>query len=173
MDFKKNAANFVTGIRILGAIALIFVEPLSLGFYLVFGICGLSDAVDGFIARKLKITSSFGSKLDSVADISFYSVMMIKLFNNLNEMLQKWLWIFLFIILFIRLMVYLLSAIKFNRFSSLHTILNKATGAGLFILPFVLLTTKLILNIYGTLLCGIAFTASVQELVYYITLKRE
>lgn len=173
MDFKKNAANFVTGIRILGAIALIFFEPLSLGFFIVFGICGLSDAVDGFIARKLKITSSFGSKLDSVADISFYSVMMIKLFNNLNEMLQKWLWIFLFIILFIRLTVYLLSAIKFNRFSSLHTILNKATGAGLFILPFVLLTTKLILNIYGTLLCGIAFTASVQELVYYITLKRE
>lgn len=171
MNFRKNIANYVTCIRILGAIALFFVEPLSLAFFIVFGICGLSDALDGFIARTLKITSPFGSKLDSVADLVFYSAMMINLLGKIREWLFLGLWIFLFIILAIRVGIYLYSAIRFNRFSSLHTYLNKATGAGLFILPFVLLTNSIVFNIYGGILCVIGFIAALQELVYYIKLK--
>ena len=171
MSIKKNIANFVTSVRLLGAIALFFVEPLSVGFFVVFGICGLSDALDGFLARTLKITSAFGSKLDSVADLTFYSSMMLNLFEKIAEKLFKGLWIFLFIILAIRIAVYLISAIRFNRFSSLHTILNKATGAGMFIIPLILLGSSTLLNIYGTVLCLIGLAAALQELVYYITLK--
>lgn len=171
MNIKKNIANYVTSVRILGAVALFFVEPLSVGFFVIFGICGLSDALDGFIARTLRITSAFGSKLDSVADLTFYSAMMIRLLGEIHAKLYEGLWIFLFVILAVRIAVYLISAIKFNRFSSLHTILNKATGAGMFILPFVLLGSATLLNIYGTVLCIIGITAALQELVYYITLK--
>ena len=171
MSIKKNIANFVTSVRILGAIALFFVDPMSVGFFVVFGICGLSDALDGFLARTLKITSTFGSKLDSVADLTFYSSMMINLFGKIAEKLYWGLWIFLFVILFVRIVVYLISAIKFNRFSSLHTILNKATGAGMFTLPFILLGSATLLNIYGTILCIIGITAALQELIYYITKK--
>ena len=173
MDIKKNIANYVTSIRIFGAVALFFVEPLSVWFFAVFGICGLSDAVDGFIARTLKVTSTFGSKLDSVADLCFYSAMMINLFYKISEKLLFFLWIYLFIILIIRVAIYLISAIRFSKFSSLHTILNKTTGVGLFLLPFLLLTNKIVFNIYAAILCTIAIVAALQELIYYIKLKKE
>lgn len=173
MDFKKNIANFVTSIRIFGAVALIFLEPLKLPFFLVYAFCGLSDAVDGFIARKLKITSELGSKLDSVADLSFYSVMMIKIFDSLTQKLILPLWIFLFLVLIIRVSAYLVSAFKLGVFSSLHTILNKITGGGVFFLPFILgcssyAVNTVFFNIYGGIVCLVAFAASLQELLYYV-----
>ncbi|MCQ2450738.1 MAG: CDP-alcohol phosphatidyltransferase family protein [Clostridia bacterium] len=170
---KKNIANFITSIRIFGAIALFFVEPLSKWFFAVFLFCGLSDAVDGFVARKFQITSEFGSKLDSVADLSFYSAMMIVLLNDLRNVLWGWLWIVLFAILLIRLTVYLISAFRFGKFSSLHTILNKATGVGMFLLPVFLICKPIVFNIYSAILCAIAIVAAVQELLFYLKIKEE
>ena len=54
---KKHIANSVTGTRVLGSILLAFVPVFSVPFYAVYLICGLSDMVDGTIARK---TNSFG-----------------------------------------------------------------------------------------------------------------
>ncbi|MCQ2454647.1 MAG: CDP-alcohol phosphatidyltransferase family protein [Clostridia bacterium] len=173
MDIKKNIANFVTSIRILGAIAIIFLKPLESAFFIVYLFCGLSDAVDGFIARKLKITSEFGTKLDSIADLTFYSVMMIKLLPTLCEKLWRFNWAFLFIILAIRISAYAVSAIKFHKFSTLHTILNKISGGGVFLIPFFILLERTPFNIYGVIVCLITYTASLQELVYYIKRKKQ
>ena len=62
----KNIPNIVTSIRlimaVLAPITLLYNEYLlSLIFYLVGGI---SDALDGFLARKLNAYSEFGKKLD-------------------------------------------------------------------------------------------------------------
>ncbi|MBQ9354606.1 MAG: CDP-alcohol phosphatidyltransferase family protein [Clostridia bacterium] len=167
MEIKKNIANFVTSIRLLGAIAIIFLKPLELSFFIVYSFCGLSDSVDGFIARKLKITSEFGAKLDSVADLTFYSVMMIKLMPKLFEQLWGFNWAFVIIILIVRISAYAVSAVRFHRFSSLHTILNKMTSIGVFAVPYLILLPTTAFNIYGLCVCIIAFCGSLQELVYY------
>jgi cardiolipin synthase len=65
-----NIPNFLTILRIL-AIPL-FIILLSYGYYqlaLLFFICaGVTDALDGFLARTLKQKTSLGSYLDPIAD---------------------------------------------------------------------------------------------------------
>ncbi len=65
----KNLPNFITAMRMVGTVALLLTEPLSVCFYVVYALTGITDALDGFIARKLKVTSELGAKLDSAADL--------------------------------------------------------------------------------------------------------
>ena len=80
---KKNLANIITITRIIGTIIFFNLEVLSPMFYYVYIYCGLSDVIDGFVARKLNITSPIGSILDSISDLLFYTVMMIKILPSL------------------------------------------------------------------------------------------
>lgn len=65
----KSIANYISISRILLVLALIFIEPLSTTFYIIYFISGISDILDGFIARKYNVTSTLGEKLDSIADL--------------------------------------------------------------------------------------------------------
>ena len=134
--FKKNAANLITLIRIFGAIALITLEPLSLPFFIVYGVCGLSDAFDGLVARKLGIQSSFGSALDSLSDLLFYGVMAAKLFPTFQKLLTPWQWVIIGLPTVLHFMAYIICAIKYNRFSAIHTYANKALGLFVYAFPF-------------------------------------
>lgn len=101
----------------------------STGFYVVYTFGGLTDAVDGTVARKLKLESEFGAKLDSVADLLFYAVMLLKLLPHLIRLLPAWLWWSVGAVLAIRAAAYVSAFCRYKRFASLHTWLNKATGA--------------------------------------------
>ena len=59
-------ANLITGIRILCAAALAFLPVLSSSFYAVYLLAGVSDMLDGFIARRTNTASSLGAKLDAL-----------------------------------------------------------------------------------------------------------
>ena len=59
-------ANIITGIRILFSFILLFTKIFSPTFYTVYIIAGISDVLDGLVARKLNLQSSFGEKLDTV-----------------------------------------------------------------------------------------------------------
>ena len=76
---KKHLANIITGLRIIGSVVLLFFDVPSLPFYITYLLCGFSDMIDGAIARKTNAVSSFGSKLDTVADIVFMVVCAVKL----------------------------------------------------------------------------------------------
>ena len=80
----RNVANYITVSRIIMAIVLFAAEPFSRAFYIIYICCGISDMLDGFIARKTKTESKIGAKLDSAADIIFVVVAMIKILPYLN-----------------------------------------------------------------------------------------
>lgn len=133
---RKNLANLITLIRIFGAIALIFLEPLSLPFFIVYGVCGFSDAVDGFVARKLGVSSPFGAALDSFSDLLFYGVMAAKIFPILRETLHLLEWIIIAVPTALHLIAYIVCMVKFSKFSSIHTYANKVLGALVYAFPF-------------------------------------
>ena len=148
MNFlKKNLANLITLIRIFGAIALIFFKPLSLAFFIIYGICGLSDAFDGLIARKLGISSSFGAALDSISDLLFYGIMAAKIFPVLMEALTIFQWIIIAVPTALHFIAYIICLIKFSKFSAIHTYANKALGLLIYAFPFFLI--GLIPLLYG------------------------
>jgi len=81
--FFQNLANIVTIFGFLAAIWLLVIainnpEELWL-IMLLAGVVGLSDLVDGMIARKLKITSNFGGALDRLRDKVFVVPLLIVL----------------------------------------------------------------------------------------------
>ena len=71
---KKQIANIITLCRIPGSIGLLFCPVFSDRFYVLYLFCGLTDMVDGTIARKTGAVSEFGSSLDTVADFLFVIV---------------------------------------------------------------------------------------------------
>ena len=69
----RNIPNFFTLMNLLsGAIAIVLAfegrNNLVLAAYFIY-IAGVFDFFDGFAARTLKVTSSFGKELDSLADL--------------------------------------------------------------------------------------------------------
>lgn len=171
--FKKNAANLITLIRIFGAIALIMLEPLSLPFFIVYGVCGLSDAFDGLVARKLGVQSSFGSALDSLSDLLFYGVMAAKLFPTFQRLLLPYQWVIIAVPTVLHFIAYIICAIKFSRFSAIHTYANKALGLLVYAFPFCFIgEIPLLWTIYMIAGGVIALYGSVEINLIHIIAKK-
>lgn len=152
-------ANIITGCRILCSILLLFFPALSPAFFILYLVAGFTDMIDGTIARKTNTASEFGSRLDTIADMVFVAACMIKLFPVLTT--PTWLLIWIGVIAIIKVINILSGYILQKKFVDKHTILNKVTGAALFILP---LTLPLIeLKYSGGFVCALATLAAVQE----------
>lgn len=166
-NHEMNTADVITMFRIAGTILLAFLRPLSAGFFSVYTLTGLTDVLDGWIARRTKTASNFGAKLDSIADLLFYAVMLIRLFPFLLKMLSIQIWYVVVGILLLRLSAYCVAAIKYRRFASLHTWLNKLTGGAVFLLPYMLVVSSG--TAYSWVICVLACAASFEELMIHLS----
>ena len=62
---KKQFPNLLSGGRLLLA-AVMGVLPVSgTTFAVLYLLCGLTDVLDGWLARRFRVESAFGAKLDS------------------------------------------------------------------------------------------------------------
>ena len=155
----KRIANILTSCRILGSVLLLFFPAFSLGFYIIYFFCGLSDMLDGTIARKTNTVSSFGSKLDTAADFVFMAVCVVKLLPKMN--IPVWLWIWIAVIAIVKFTNIIWGFIRRKKLVDYHTFLNKTTGLLLFLLP---LTLQFIVPTYSfAVVCTIATIAAIQE----------
>lgn len=154
-----NLPNGITLLRILCSLVLLFCMPLSLPFYVLYAAAGLSDIFDGLIARKTNTASKFGAKLDTFADIVFAAVTLIKLLPILE--LPVWIIIWVGVIALIKLVNLVIGFVRRHTLTAVHSVINKVTGALLFILPF----TIPIINIRYTapLVCIVAIVAAITE----------
>ena len=129
-------ANIITSCRILCSILLLFVPAFSPMFYILYLVAGFTDMIDGTIARKTGTANEFGSRLDTLADIAFVVVCMIKLFPVL--IIPTWLCIWIGVIAIIKVFNIISEYILQKKFAAKHTLMNKVTGVVLFILPLTL-----------------------------------
>ena len=106
-----NVANAITMVRIIGTLLLVFTQPFSALFFVIYTISGISDVFDGYVARKTKTSSAFGAMLDSIADLVLYAVMVLKIFPALLSTLPVGIWYAVTVIVIIRIVSYLLVAI--------------------------------------------------------------
>lgn len=152
-------ANLITAIRILCSIALLFCAALSPWFYALYITAGVSDMVDGWVARKTNTVSEFGSKLDTVADIIFIAVCLVKLLPVLH--LPVWIYVWVGIIAGIKVFNIVYSYVVRKQFLADHSILNKVTGALLFLLPLTLSVVDV--KYSAAVVCTVATIAGIQE----------
>lgn len=161
--------NICTMLRIVRTVGLLLIRPLTLPFYILYTFCGITDVLDGTIARATNSTSEFGARLDSIADLIFYAVMIVKFFPILLEVLPVWMWYCIGAVLVIRACSYVTAAVRYHRFASLHTILNKATGFCVFCLPYMLVQDFALR--YCEITCVIAGLASTEEFLIHLLSK--
>lgn len=152
-------ANVITSFRIMCSIAILFVSPLTMLFYVLYSLCGFTDMIDGTIARKTNSASEFGEKLDTIADLFFVLVCLIKLLPVINVPIWGWLWVgFIGLIKGINILI----GLKIQKsFVAVHSLMNKITGGILFIIPFTLES----IPFYYSLVvgCSVATLAAVSE----------
>ena len=162
---KKQIANIITSCRILGSIGLLFCPVFSDGFYVLYLFCGLTDMVDGSIARKTGAVSSFGARLDTVADFLFVIASFVKLVPVIR--IPIWICGWAAVIAVVKLVTLFWGFTQMKQMPSLHTIANKATGLCLFLLP---LTMSIVDPRYtAPVVCVIATIAAIQEGYYIAT----
>lgn len=155
----KNIANYISVSRAIMSIMLLIPETFSIAFYIIYIYCGISDMLDGFIARKSKNESKIGARLDSVADMIFVIVAIIKILPALC--LSKGIIIWTVIIALIKVTNVICAYICYKKLVLPHTIANKITGFILFIAPFIILNTNSI--VFEIIICSITTFAAVQE----------
>ncbi|WP_320987936.1 CDP-alcohol phosphatidyltransferase family protein [Hungatella sp.] len=161
----KNLANIITSSRIIFALAILYIKPFSTAFWICYFLGGLSDLLDGLVARTLNQQSENGAKIDSIADTVFAASIFIIVLKNI--FLPGRFWWFISLIILIRIITYSVGFYKYRTFSSLHTYFNKASGVLIFMFPLLYVILKL--DVAGGIVCFVSFAASVEELV--ITMK--
>ena len=81
-------ANTITFFRIAAGIVLLFCPAFSPAFTVFYIAAGLSDMLDGFVARKTDTVSKLGAKLDTIADFVFfllyYQALLFHIYIKLN-----------------------------------------------------------------------------------------
>ena len=155
----KHLANIITSLRIFSSILMIFYPVFSLQFYITYLICGVSDMIDGAVARATNNSTKFGAQFDSIADIIFIAAASIKLLPTIH--IPSWLWVWIAIIAIIKTGNITSGFFHTKKLIFQHTIMNKITGLLLFILPLTLSFIEITHS--ATIICSVATFAAIQE----------
>ena len=161
-------ANTITFFRIAAGIVLLFCPAFSPAFYVFYIVAGVSDMLDGFVARKTNTASRFGARLDTIADFVLVVVCLIKLLPILS--IPAWLYIWIGIIALIKVINIISGFVVQKRFVPVHSVMNKATGALLFLLPLTISTVPVKTSVI--VVCAAATFAAIQE-GHFIRTERE
>lgn len=161
----KYVPNILSCFRIVGSAVLLFLEPLSIPFFIIYIICGATDILDGYIARRTKNTSKVGAALDSVADMIFIGIMLFLFLPIIS--VQMWVNIWILGIAVIRILSWTVGYLKYRTFASLHTYGNKITGLLLFFFPFMYQFFGVTKAEYAILI--IAASSGIEEMAIQIT----
>jgi CDP-diacylglycerol--glycerol-3-phosphate 3-phosphatidyltransferase len=169
MDISK-IPNALCALRILVAGCLLIVPPLSALCLTLYLIGGLSDFLDGKIARRHNVTSVRGARLDSIADAAFFTVSLF-VFIPL-ALLPRWALYWIVGIVLLRLVTLGIGFRRFHTFASHHTHTNRITGGAL----FVMLPLQGFLGFEqmapAILVCSLASLASLEEIILMATTKK-
>ena len=161
---KKHLANIITSLRIMGSVVLLLFDVSSFPFYITYLLCGLSDMIDGAIARRMGAVSKLGARLDTASDLIFMFACSLKILPIMN--IPIWLWVWIIIIALIKIFNITLIFIRKKRLISIHSVLNKITGFALFLLPLSLTFIK---TAYGVaIICVFATIAAMQEVCFVL-----
>ena len=157
--------NVITISRIIGTACMFFMKPLTIPFYVLYTLCGVTDVLHGCVARATNTVSEFGSKLDSIADLLFYAVMLFRIFPVMWRVLPKTIWLGVAAIVVLRIVSYLVAAYKYGKFASLHTYMNKMTGFFVFGVPYFLTWAGGV--IYCKWVCLVAAVSTLEEFLIH------
>ncbi|MDD7794492.1 CDP-alcohol phosphatidyltransferase family protein [Clostridium sp. 'White wine YQ'] len=165
----KNIPNMLSSLRIVFSIFLLTLIPHKIIFVAIYIFIGLTDVLDGFIARRYGLESDLGAKLDSFADFVFYLIFLIIFLKEYSSIINFNRVIMLILIIAIRILNLLFTKIKYKEFVFIHTIGNKLSGLIIFLMPIMLIFIKSPILVWTILI--IVLISALEELLITIKYK--
>ena len=128
----KHIANMLTGLRIVLSLLILAFLDDRITVFILFTAAGLTDLLDGIIARRTGTASRLGAKLDSAADIVMFGVMIVCAIVRAGVAL--WALVpWLAAVAAVRVGNLVIAALRFKTFAVIHTWGNKLTGVLIFV----------------------------------------
>jgi CDP-diacylglycerol--glycerol-3-phosphate 3-phosphatidyltransferase len=124
----KNIPNYITLVRLILSVLLFFITDNWILFLMIYFICGISDVLDGFLARKFKWQTKTGARLDSLADFIFFSSAFFRMLLSYRLMIPTQIVSGTILIALIRFFNLYVTRKKFGMPGILHTAGNKLSG---------------------------------------------
>ena len=155
----KQIPNILSASRIALCLTLLLVDAKTLPFWVLYLIAGLTDILDGFLARRWGVESKFGARLDSLADFVFVLAVGYKLFPWLK--LPAALWMMIAFIALVKIVNAISEYVVKRRIEFLHTKANKLTGFLLFV-GMMAIAQSYFIPLAWLIAC-IALFAAIQE----------
>jgi CDP-diacylglycerol--glycerol-3-phosphate 3-phosphatidyltransferase len=160
--------NFITLLRIFLSLFLFAFKPFHAVFYCIAAVCGITDVLDGYIARHTHAVTALGSLLDSIADLVFSFVILIIIFLNIKIGMYIIYWIIG--IVAIKFVSIIIGLIKYKKIAAIHTYANKAAGLIMFAAIFLLNETDT--NVIVIIVCSAATIAAGEEMLINMISKK-
>ena len=132
---------------------------MTVPFWVLYVVAGLTDMLDGFLARRWGVESQFGARMDSLADFVFVLSVGYKLLPWLK--LPATLWMMIGIIALVKVVNAICSYVVRHRIDYLHTKANKMTGFLLFVRVMTIGQSYFIP--FAWMIALIALFAAIQE----------
>jgi cardiolipin synthase len=154
--------NSITSFRIIAfpiLMILIFIDGIDL-FKWFLAISFFTDAIDGYLARKLNVTSTLGTKLDSIGDILTIVAAVTGMFMFKLEFVKSELTIII-VMLMLFIIQLTLAFFRYKTITSFHTYLAKSAAIlqGMFLITSFFVTQPFVLLFY------IAAIVTILELI--------
>ena len=121
--------NGITWYRIVAApvlIAMVLTNQPEL-FKWMLAISFFTDAIDGYLARKYKVISRFGSRLDSIGDDLTIAAAIIGLFVMKPEFIRSEI-VFVIILMVLFIVQNIFAYLRYHKQTSFHTYTAKAAA---------------------------------------------
>lgn len=162
----KHAANLLSVSRILILLVLFFNYDSTALFLVLYPLAGLTDVLDGFIARRTNTQSRLGARLDSAADLFLIAFILFFLYHRLGAASASYLpWVAA--VAAVRCVGLIVSIVKYREAVFLHTLANKLVGLLVFLCPAALVLRRPAGYLY--LVCIAALLAAAEEGVIHLT----
>ena len=155
----KHIPNILSASRIALCLPLLLADAMTVPFWVLFVTAGMTDMLDGFLARRWGVESKFGARLDSLADFVFVLAVGYKLFPWLK--LPTTLWMMIGLIALVKTVNAISSYVVRHRIEYLHTKANKLTGFLLFV-GVMAMRQSYFVSVAWVVAC-IALFAAIQE----------
>lgn len=169
---NKKVVSVIPNVLSVGRIFLSILTLFFLGnkeiFTALYLLAGFTDALDGFLARKLKAESVLGARLDSIGDFFLFNSIVVYLLSQHYQEVVGYIYIIGGVFL-VKLAGLVVGYVKFRKLIMIHTLANKTSGLLVFLLPFIV-------NVAGaeylSWIAVFATLAAMEELVIIVRSDR-
>ena len=152
-------ANALTIGRIALSLMLLVTSVLSPAFLMTYTLAGVTDMLDGYIARRSGTESELGAQFDSIADCILVAVCLMRILPTV--FVPTWLWAWIALIVIVKVSNVVRGFLTKGRLVMPHTTANKLAGFATFLVPFVIPLVGVIVPAGPA--CVIATFAALQE----------